>query len=67
MNGKIYRFEIDNEAIDVDKAENVIFFVFLTIGAMKTISSVILHNESGNINKNYFLFIVPRDNFLATN
>lgn len=44
MTGKIWAFQNDTEAIDVDGASTLIFVVSASVIAMRTIASMILHN-----------------------
>jgi hypothetical protein len=49
----------------MDSGANVIFFIFPNHSSMSTIASIILHNESSFIKKNYYLFMCPEKDFLC--
>ena len=59
MSGKIYEFIDNPEAVDVDAATNVLFFIYAKPQSMSTIVSIILHNESSFLKKEYFIYFVP--------
>lgn len=63
-NEQIVLFENDTEAIDDFKATTLLFFLNPITTAIKTLSSIILRNESRAISKKYVVYFVPKvDNF----
>lgn len=63
---KIIHFEEDNEATDSNKdINNILFFLNPIPSAMRTISSLILRNQSKSIVKKYTLWLVPKVDHLC--
>lgn len=62
---RIFIFEHDVEAIDIDSANNVVLFLHPIVHHMKTVASIVLHNASSNVTKNYYLYFVPNVDFLC--
>jgi len=65
MSGKIYEFIDDPKAIDTDPASNVLFFIYAKPQSMSTIASIVFHNESSFIKKEYFIYFVPAVDYLC--